>query len=65
VTTGHGQGYDVSLRGGTAATRYFLGLGFERDNGIEPMNQANKLNLRTNVTVSPRTSWTSRPTWGT
>jgi TonB-linked SusC/RagA family outer membrane protein len=51
--TGHGQGYDVSLRGGTAATRYFLGLGFERDNGIEPMNQANKLNLRTNVTVSP------------
>jgi TonB-linked SusC/RagA family outer membrane protein len=53
VTTGHGQGYDVSLRGGTAATRYYLGLGFERDNGIEPMNQANKFNLRTNVTVSP------------
>jgi TonB-linked SusC/RagA family outer membrane protein len=53
LNTGHGQGYDVSLRGGTAATRYFLGLGFERDNGIEPMNQANKLNLRTNVTVSP------------
>lgn len=53
VNTGHGQGYDLNLSGGTAATRYFAAVGYENDNGIEPSNTARKLSGRANVTISP------------
>jgi len=53
VSTGFGQGYDANLSGGTASMRYFVGMGLEHDNGIEPMNQARKFTGRANMTVSP------------
>ncbi|MDA1009841.1 MAG: SusC/RagA family TonB-linked outer membrane protein [Chloroflexi bacterium] len=53
LDTGWGQGYDVNLSGGTAATRYFVAVGLDDDQGIEPMNHARRFTGRANVTISP------------
>ena len=51
--TGHLQEYDLNVSGGTPGVRYFVGGGFERNEGIEPSNVAKKYNLRANVALNP------------
>jgi TonB-linked SusC/RagA family outer membrane protein len=53
VRTGRLQGYTASLRGGTDASRYFVGLDYDHDNGIEPVNNVRRVSLRANLTLAP------------
>ncbi|MBI2072972.1 MAG: TonB-dependent receptor plug domain-containing protein [Gemmatimonadetes bacterium] len=53
VSNGHLQGYTASLRGGSELQRYFLGLDYDADNGIEPVNSLRRVSLRGNYTVAP------------
>lgn len=53
VSNGHLQGYTASLRGGSELQRYFLGVDYDRDNGIEPVNSVRRISVRGNLTVAP------------
>ncbi len=53
VRNGRLQGYTASVRGGTELQRYFLGLDYDHDNGIEPMNRLRRVSLRGNLTLAP------------
>ncbi|HEX7241852.1 MAG TPA: TonB-dependent receptor plug domain-containing protein [Longimicrobiaceae bacterium] len=50
--TGRLQEYDVSVSGGSAGLRYFVGGGYERNQGVEPNNVARKYNARANVSAT-------------
>lgn len=51
--TGNNQRYDVSIRGGTNTTRYFVAAGYGEQTGVEPNNKAEKINTRLNLGVYP------------
>jgi len=48
---GRNQGYDLSLSGGTDATRYFTSGSYDNDVGVVAWNWAKKLTLRGNLDV--------------
>ena len=51
-TTGHPQGYGISVSGGTDALRYYTGIDYDRDVGIVDYNWLNKLSARANLAYS-------------
>ena len=52
-TTGHLQGYDASVRGGTENTRYFVSSDYENNTGIVPYNWQTRFSARSNLQVTP------------
>ena len=51
--TGKSQRYDISVRGGTNTTRYFVSAGYDGQTGVEPNNKAEKINTRLNLGIYP------------
>lgn len=51
--TGHQQGYDMSIAGGSTAMNYFLSGSYEHDDGIEPSNKVRRFRARANVGFQP------------
>jgi TonB-dependent SusC/RagA subfamily outer membrane receptor len=54
--TGHLQGIAGDISGGVEKLQYYLGAGYDRDEGIDPTNLFNRLNARANLTVVPRSA---------
>ena len=52
--TGHLQSYNVAVSGGSPIFRYYLGGGYDRDEGIEPNNTLRRYSARLNATAQPR-----------
>lgn len=50
---GHLQGYDLSVNGGAEDIQYFASAGFERNEGMESNNTADKFSSRLNLTLTP------------
>ena len=50
-TTGHNQGYQASLTGGTDANRYYLASSWDNDVGVVPWNWNKKFTTRANVDI--------------
>ena len=57
-TTGHAQGYNLAMRGGTDLVRYFLSADWQKDVGMTFRNWENRTSLRANVNVVPADNWT-------
>ncbi len=51
--TGQLQGLNLSVGGGTPTLRYYLGVGYEENQGAEPVNRLNRSNVRLNLTAAP------------
>jgi len=51
--TGHIQGYNLSLNGGSNLVKYYSSLGFDREEGIEPNADYGRLSGRLNLTLTP------------
>jgi TonB-linked SusC/RagA family outer membrane protein len=51
--TGHPQGYEGTLSGGSDALRYFFAGSWDRDEGPVTYNWKNRLNTRANLTYTP------------
>ncbi|MBA2671812.1 MAG: TonB-dependent receptor, partial [Gemmatimonadetes bacterium] len=51
--TGHQQGYNLSMSGGTEQIRYFVSGDFARDEGIDPTNDRDQFSGRANVQITP------------
>ncbi len=47
------QDAQVSVSGGTAAIRYYMGAGYEENQGAEPVNRLRRTNLRVNLSATP------------
>jgi len=54
--TGHAQGYDLNLIGGRDLVRYFAGAGYDREEGIEPVNDFGRMSGRLNLNLVPTNS---------
>lgn len=57
-STGYRQAYNLSLRGGSDVFQYYLSGGFEDAEGIEPTNELQRFNARTNFGIDPHPDWT-------
>ncbi|CAN5853379.1 TonB-dependent receptor [soil metagenome] len=51
--TGHLQGYNLSMNGGTEQLRYFVSGDFARDEGIDPTNDRDQFSGRANMEITP------------
>jgi TonB-linked SusC/RagA family outer membrane protein len=56
-TNGSSMGYSLNLSGGTDAVRYFVGGGFDKDQGIEPTNAFRRLSTTATLNVTPSARW--------
>jgi TonB-dependent SusC/RagA subfamily outer membrane receptor len=52
-TTGHLQGYDAGVRGGTENVRYYVSSDYENNTGIVPYNWQKRFSARSNLQVTP------------
>jgi TonB-linked SusC/RagA family outer membrane protein len=50
---GHTQGYSGNVSGGSDVVRYYIGLDYDRQEGIEPVNDLWRFSSRANVSVAP------------
>ncbi|HEX8695453.1 MAG TPA: SusC/RagA family TonB-linked outer membrane protein [Longimicrobium sp.] len=50
---GHLQEYDLSVSGGSGGIRYFVGGGYERNQGIYDNNLLRRASARANVSITP------------
>jgi len=55
--TGIIQNYGVNVNGGTDAFRYYMSMGYDHENGIEPTNYVRRFNSKVNLTVFPKEGW--------
>ena len=53
LQTGHSQGYDLSVRGGTEGIRYFASAAWNDTEGIVDYNWQKKLSARGNIQIVP------------
>lgn len=51
--TGTLQDLQLSVGGGNEALRYYLGVGYEENQGAEPVNRLNRSNVRVNLSLTP------------
>ncbi len=51
--TGHLQGYNLAVSGGTELFRYYVSGDIERDEGIDPTNDRNQFSGRANLMATP------------
>ena len=52
-TTGHLQGYDANVGGGSQTLRYFVSGGYSNDRGVEPSNRQRQYNARASLGIFP------------
>lgn len=55
-TTGQLQDLQLSVSGGTSAVRYYVGGGYEENQGAERVNRLRRTNLRVNLQANPSPS---------
>lgn len=55
--TGNLQDMQLSVSGGSPTIRYYVGGGYERNQGIERESRLNRSTFRANVTVTPSAAW--------
>jgi TonB-linked SusC/RagA family outer membrane protein len=55
--TGLMQDMQVSVSGGTPALRYYVGVGYEKNQGAEPVNRLTRYNMRLNLSAAPSPAW--------
>ncbi len=53
-TSGHIQNYHMNIRGGVETIRYYFGVEYQDEDGVEPTNSLDRWNLRGNMTIFPR-----------
>ena len=53
LQTGHSQGYDLSVRGGTEGIRYFASAAWDDTEGIVDYNWQKRLSARANIQIVP------------
>ena len=53
LQTGHSQGYDLSVQGGTEGIRYFASAAWDDTEGIVDYNWQKKLSARANIQIVP------------
>jgi TonB-linked SusC/RagA family outer membrane protein len=58
------QDMQVSVSGGTPTLRYYLGGGYEENQGAEPVNRLHRTNLRANLTATPSDAWDVQASMG-
>jgi TonB-linked SusC/RagA family outer membrane protein len=51
--TGRITDYDGNVSGGSGALRFFAAGTFNNDEGVDPTNQQRKINVRTNLNITP------------
>ncbi len=51
--TGHAQGYSLAVSGGSELVQYYTTANFNRDEGAQPGNQAQRFGGRINLNVTP------------
>jgi TonB-linked SusC/RagA family outer membrane protein len=56
-TNGYMMGYGANVGGGNSTVRYFAGATFDRDNGIEPVNNQRRLTTNLNLNLTPSDKW--------
>ncbi|HEU0014763.1 MAG TPA: SusC/RagA family TonB-linked outer membrane protein [Longimicrobium sp.] len=62
--TGSVQSYNLSVSGGSASVRYYVGGGLDRDEGVEANNTLRRWNARVNLTAEPRSDLDIRASAG-
>ncbi|HWK90567.1 MAG TPA: TonB-dependent receptor, partial [Longimicrobium sp.] len=62
--TGSVQSYNLSVSGGSASVRYYVGGGLDRDEGIDANNTLRRWNARVNLTAEPRSDLDIRASAG-
>jgi outer membrane receptor protein involved in Fe transport len=55
--TGFGQGYTLSVSGGSPAFTYYAGGTYDRDKGIEPTNQQKRFTGNLNLGITPSSKY--------
>ena len=55
--TGHLQDYDLSMKGGSARTRYFVSGQYQRNQGIDVNNNVWRYNMRSNLGLQLSDKW--------
>jgi len=61
---GFGQGYSLSIGGGQQAYNYYAGLTFDKDDGIEPTNSAQRITGTVNLGITPGTTYDIQASFG-
>jgi TonB-linked SusC/RagA family outer membrane protein len=51
------QDLQLSVSGGTPTLRYYMGGGYEENQGAEPVNRLHRTSLRLNLSATPSESW--------
>ena len=52
-STGHLQGYGLNVSGGASSAQYYASADFARDEGVEPVNRAQRFSARANISTAP------------
>ncbi|HMS01845.1 MAG TPA: SusC/RagA family TonB-linked outer membrane protein, partial [Gemmatimonadaceae bacterium] len=51
------QDLQLNVSGGTPALRYYIGGGYEENQGAEPVNRLHRTSLRVNLSATPSDKW--------
>lgn len=62
--TGTLQDMQMSVSGGTEALRYYVGGGYEENQGAEPVNRLHRSNIRVNLSATPSAAWDVQASMG-
>src|SRR5919106_1691946 len=63
-TNGYMMGYGLNLSGGTSTARYFSGVAFDRDAGIEPTNKYARFSATATLDITPGGRWDAQASLG-
>lgn len=58
------QDLQMSVSGGTPALRYYMGGGYEENQGAEPVNRLHRTSLRVNLSATPSDAWDVQASMG-
>ncbi len=58
------QDLQMSVSGGSPTLRYYLGGGYEENQGAEPVNRLHRTNLRANLSATPSENWDVQASMG-
>lgn len=62
--TGHQQGYDLGVAGGSELVNYFVSGSYDHDDGIEPSNKVRRFRSRVNIGFQPHSTMTVNTSLG-
>jgi TonB-linked SusC/RagA family outer membrane protein len=63
-TNGYMMGYALNVSGGTSTARYFSGVAFDRDAGIEPTNKYARFSATATLDITPGGRWDAQASLG-